>query len=417
MPVSDEWLTEHFDYLAHEFGDDIHPVLARLRDIAPIARSDAYDGYWILSRYEEVLAAAQDWETWSSEVGGGISIKPAGMTVKALPVTVDPPLHREYKRLINGWLTPGIVAGYEKRTRDLVTGLIDQFIEAGECEFQTAFAQPFPGLGFFELVLGAPPAEAREVNHHAHMAANPGNPDTATHWAALNEWIANFVDDRIGGERRDDVVDAVLHAEIEGRPITRPEVLGVVTLLILGGLDTTAGVLGAIMIRFCQDPGIPALLRDRPELVPSAVEELLRLDGSFIGIGRTARQATELGGCPVQAGGKAYLSWASANRDETEFSDPDSFDALRPRNRHVAFGAGPHRCAGSHLARLNLRVAIEELVGRLGNLRLQIPAAEVAWHTGFSRTPLNVPIAFDRGGRQAVQRSAPLPMSPGTSSQ
>jgi cytochrome P450 len=394
MAVSDEWLTEHFDYLSHEFGDDIHPALERLRARCPIAHSDAYGGYWILTRYDDVLTAAQNWETWSSEYGGGVGIKPAGMTVKAIPVHIDPPLHREYKRLINVWFTSAAVAPFEARTRELVTRLIDDFVDAGECDFQAAFAQPFPGLAFFELVLAAPPEEAREVNHHAHTAANPGNPDTAKHWAALNDWIVEFVARRRKEPRRDDVVDAVLHAQIDGRPITEAEIVGIITLLILGGLDTTAGVLGANIIRFCEHPEIPELLRARPELVPAAVEELLRLDGSFIGIGRTARNDTELNGCPVATGEKAYLSWASANRDDAEFANPNDFDAERRRNRHVAFGAGPHRCAGSNLARLNLRVAIEELVARLDNMKLQIPSSEIRWHTGFSRTPLSVPITF-----------------------
>ena len=394
MTLGDEWLTEHFDYLSHDFGDDVHPALARLRELCLVAHSDQYGGYWILTRYDDVLRAAQDWETWSSEVGGGVSIKPAGMSVKAIPVHIDPPLHREYKRLINQWFTVAAVAGYEQRTRELVTELIDNFVDAGECEFQAAFAQPLPGLAFFELVLNAPPDEAQEVNHHAHTAANPGNPDTAKHWAALNEWIVDFVERRRNEPSRDDVVNAVLDAEIDGRPITQAEVVGIITLLILGGLDTTAGVLGASMIRFCEDPKIPALLSERPEVVPAAVEELLRLEGSFIGIGRTARHETELNGCPVAAGEKVYMSWASADRDEAEFDNPDEFDPFRSSNRHLAFGAGPHRCAGSNLARLNLRVAFEELVRRLDDLQLQVPTSAIGWHTGFSRTPLSVPITF-----------------------
>jgi cytochrome P450 len=400
MTATDESRASHFDYLAPEFGHDVHSVLARMRAECPVAHSDRYGGYWVLTSYDDVLEAAQDWETWSSQVGGGVSIKPAGMTVTAIPVHIDPPLHREYKRLINGWLTPAIVSTYEGRTRELVTGLIDGFIEAGHCDFQTDFAQPFPGLGFFELVLGAPPGEAAEVNHHAHLAANPGNPDTAPHWAALNAWIVDFLDRRRRSPRRPDIVDAVLHAEIEARPITEKEVIGIITLLILGGLDTTAGVLGAAMIRFSQEPDIPEGLRKRPDLLADAVEELLRLDGSFIGIGRTARHETRLDGCPVQPGEKVYLSWASANRDAAEFDHPDQFDAERPRNRHVAFGAGPHRCAGSHLARLNLKVAVAELVDRLHDIRLQVSPSEIPWHAGFNRTPLHVPITFRPGPRK-----------------
>jgi cytochrome P450 len=400
MAVSDEWLSEHFDYLSHDFGDDIHPVLERMRQVCPVAHSDQHDGYWILSRYEDVLRAAQDWETWSSEVGGGVGIPATHMTVKAIPVHIDPPLHREYKRLINAWFTPAVVAPYEDRTRQIVTRLIDDFIDDGECEFQSAFAQPFPGAAFFELVLDAPPDEAAEVNAHATEAANPANTDAGAHWAAMHGWIVQFLDKRRSGPRRADVVDAVLHAEIEGRPIREDEVVGIITLLILGGLDTTAGVLGGIMLRFCEHPEIPALLREKPDLVPAAVEELLRLEGSFIGIGRTATHETELGGCPVAAGGKAYLSWASANRDEAEFEHPHDFDLDRVRNRHIAFGAGPHRCAGSNLARLNLRVAVHELTQRLHDVKLTIPTSEVPWHTGFARAPLRVPISFRPSARR-----------------
>jgi cytochrome P450 len=289
-----------------------------------------------------------------------------------------------------------VVAAYEPATRGIVNRLIDDFIADGECDFQTAFAQPFPGMAFFELVLNAPTDEAAKVNAHATAAALPTTVNRGEHWMALIGWITEFLDERRNGPRRHDVVDAVLHAQIEGRPITDGEVVGIILLLLLGGLDTTAGVLGGAVIRFSEQPEIPALLRERPELLPSAVEELVRLDGSFVGIGRTARHDTELGGCPVKAHDKAYLSWASANRDETEFPSPDEFDVERARNRHLGFGAGPHRCAGSNLARLNLRIAVHELLQRLDDIELQIPASEVPWHLGFARSPMQVPIRFRR---------------------
>nr|MDT0667339.1 cytochrome P450 [Micromonospora sp. DSM 115978] len=142
---------------------------------------------------------------------------------------------------------------------------------------------------------------------------------------------------------------------------------------------------------FCAEPEIPALLRAKPELMPTAVEELLRLDGSFACIARTARHDTELGGHTVKAGEQVLMYWVSANRDETEFDNPDAFDLDRARNRHIAFGAGPHRCAGSSLARMNLRIAFEEIVRRLDDIKLQ-PGADVDFHTTFNRAPLSVPI-------------------------
>ncbi len=141
--ITDEWCTEHFDYLAPEFSRELHPTLARMRSLCPVAHSDQYGGYWIATSYEDVLRVAQDWESFSSELG--VSVPATQMTVRAIPEHVDPPLHRVYKRLINAYFTPAAVAPYEAPTRALVTRLIDGFIEAGTCDFLVDFARPVPG--------------------------------------------------------------------------------------------------------------------------------------------------------------------------------------------------------------------------------------------------------------------------------
>ncbi|HET6949705.1 MAG TPA: cytochrome P450 [Acidimicrobiales bacterium] len=396
-PLTDEWCAHHFNYLAPEFAREIHPTLARMRARCPVTHSDERGGFWVVTRYEDVLRVAQDWETFSSELG--VAIPDTKMVVPAIPEHIDPPLHRAYKRLISAWFTPAVVRPYEEPTRALVTRLIDEFVEAGRCDFMTDFAQPFPGLAFFDLVLNAPPEQVREVADLAQRASVPTNPDSRECWQALNAWITGFVAQRRAQPPQGDVVDAILAAEIDGRPVTETEVLGLILLLILGGLETTAGALGQFMLRFVREPEIPALLRDRPELVPAAVEELLRLEDPFLAIGRTVRHDTEIDGHPIRAGEKVLISWASANRDEDEFPDPDAFDLDRARNRHIAFGAGPHRCAGSNLARLNLRVAVHELVQRLDGIELLAPEDSLPFHTAFNRSPLALPIAFSPGPR------------------
>jgi len=396
-PIGDEWCIEHFDYLSPDFSRELHPTLARMRALCPVAHSDQYNGYWIATKYEDVLRIAQDWETFSSELG--ISVPETQMTVHAIPEHVDPPLHRVYKRLINAYFTPAAVAPYEEPTRALVTRLIDDFVEAGTCDFLTDFARPFPGLAFFDLVLSAPSDELSEINDLATKASVPNNPDAREHWAALHKWIRDFVELRRGQPPRGDVVDAILNAHIEGRPVTEGEILGLILLLILGGLETTAGALGHFMIRFCQEPEIPARLRRQPELIPDAVEELLRLEGPFIAIGRTARHDAEIAGHHIKQGEKVMIYWASANRDESEFGDAAAFDLNRNANRHIAFGAGPHRCAGSNLARMNLRVAVHEVVQRLTDLKLTAPVEDLPFHSAFNRSPLSVPISFTPGPR------------------
>jgi cytochrome P450 len=396
-PITDDWCAHRFDHLSPELAAELHETLARMRSDHPVARSEAHGGFWVVSRYEDVLRVAQDWRTFSS--AQGVSVPQTKMVVRALPEHVDPPLHRTYKRLINAYFTPAVVAGYEAPTRDLVTRLIDEFVEAGECDFMADFARPFPGLAFFELVLNAPPDEVAAINELATTASVPTNPKARENWQAMFAWIKGFVDERRRRPPRGDVVDAVLAAEVEGRPITEEEVIGVVQLLILGGLETTAGALGQFLIRFAREPEIPASLRRRPELIPDAVEELLRLEPPFIAIARTATCDTEIGGQRIAAGDKVVIYWASANRDEVEFACPAAFDLDRPSNRHLSFGAGPHRCAGSNLARMNLRIAVDEVVRRLDGIALADTGGPIPFHSALNRAPLTVPITFTPGAR------------------
>jgi cytochrome P450 len=393
-PIDDEWVEHHFDHLSPDLAPELHATLARARQRCPVAHSDRYEGgFWVVTRYEDVLRIAQDWQTFSSELGMTVPYMPTPF--KVIPVAIDPPLQREFKRLINAYFTPAVVAEWEQPTRALVTRLIDGFVEKGECDFMADFARPFPGLAFLDLALHAPVEDLEELNHYATMSSQTHLPESQECLMKLFEWIARFVEERRRQGPRGDVVDALMDAEIEGRPITDEEVIGSIQLLILGGLETTAGVLGMSMLRFCEQPEIPAQLRARPELIPSAVEELLRLDGSFVCIGRTARHDTEVRGQEIKEGQRVMLYWASANRDEDEFPDPDTFQADRSPNRHLAFGAGPHRCAGSHLARMNLRIALEEVVGRLDGFTLQ-DGARIEWNSTFNRAPLAVPITFTR---------------------
>jgi cytochrome P450 len=404
VSITDEWVRKHFDHLSPELARDLHPTLARARSLCPVARSDVYeDGFWVLTRYEDVLKVAQDWQTFSSELGITVPHKPPSTPMKILPVAVDPPLQRTFKRLVNAHFTPAKVAPWEAPTRALVNELIDRFIERGECDFMTEFARPFPGLAFFDQALHAPAEDLEQVNHWATMASLTHLEESGESLMKLAGWIGRFIatrqaDERGGAARRGDVVGAVLDAEIEGRPITPQEAIGTIHLLILGGLETTAGVPGAAMMRFCEHPEILDQIRERPELIDAAVEELLRLDGSFICIGRTARHDTEIDGHQVKRGERVIMYWASANRDAAEFDDPDAYDPARERNRHIAFGPGPHRCVGSNLARMNLRIAIDEIARRLRDIKLK-PGPGIDFHSTFNRAPLSVPITFTPGKR------------------
>ncbi len=393
-PPSDDWLAHHFDHLSPVLSDRHLEVLERMRAQCPVTHSDQHGGFWVVTDYENVLHVAQDWETFSSELG--FTVPRPENPPKILPMGVDPPVHLEFKRLINPYFSSRVVAEWAGPTRELVNRLIDSFVEQGECDFMQAFAGKFPGLAFFDFALHAPPEDLEKLNEWATLASLPHLPGAQEGLLNMAAWIAGFVERRKNQPHQGDVVDAIMNAEIEGRPITPEEVIGTIHLLILGGLETTAGVLGMSMLRFCSQPEIPALLRAKPELIPGAVEELLRLDGALACIARTTRHGTELGGHHIEEGESVLVYWVSANRDEAEFPDPDQFILDRASNRHLAFGAGPHRCAGSNLARMNLRIAFEELLRRLHDIELQ-RGAEIHYHLGFNRSPFSVPITFTAG--------------------
>jgi len=401
-PLPDDWRRRHFDPNAPELAPRMYETLASLRGECPVARSDVYDGFWVVTKYEDVLATAQDWQTYSS--AHGLTVPTAPIAIRNLPVEVDPPVQRVYKRLITPFFTPRAVAAYEEPTRDLVNGLIDAFIESGSCEFMDEFARPFPSLAFFDMVISAPPEDIERVAYMASKASLPNDPEAGECWLGLSAWIRDFIEQRRRRPSRGDVVDAVIAAEIDGRPITDDEIIGVIQLVILGGLETTASALGLWFHRFCAQPEIPARLRANPRLIPAAVEELLRIDSPFISIARTAVADGTIGDQAVRSGDKVVLYWASANRDDAEFATPEEFCPDRESNRHLAFGVGPHRCAGSNLARLNLRIGLEESLRRLHDIRLA-DGADIHFHSTTTRSPLALPITFTPGSRQTSLRT------------
>jgi cytochrome P450 len=393
-PLTDDWCRDHFDHFSPELAADFPAVFSRMRSLCPVAHSDQYGGFWVVSKYDDVFRVAQDWDTFSSAYGLTVPIAP--IAVRNLPVEVDPPIQRVYKRLINPYFSPAAILPWEENTRQLVTRMLDAFIERGYCDFMAEFARPYPALSFFDIALSAPPEDIDRVAYMASKSSLPNDPEAGECWIGLSEWISEFVASRRQQPRRHDVVDGVLHAEIEGRPITDEEIIGIIQLLILGGLETTAGALGMMMVRFCEQPEIVAMLRHQPERIPDAIEEMLRLDPPFIQVGRTALRDAEVAGRQIKKGDKVLMYWASAGRDEDQFSDADDFSLERPHNRHMAFGLGPHRCAGSNLARMNMRVALNEIVQRFDDIKLQ-EGAEIHYHSTTTRAPLAVPISFTPG--------------------
>ena len=277
-PTPGSSVPERFDHLSPELSGVLYPDARSHAVDLPGRASDEHGGFWVVTDYEDVLKVAQDWDTFSS--AHGLTVPPAPIATRNIPVEVDPPEHRVYKRLINRYFTPAAVAEWEDGTRALITRLIDDFIEEGHCEFMGSFARPLPARTFFEFALGAPQDDVEKVAYLASKSSTPNDPEAAACWKGLSEWITGFLDGRRADGRGGDVVDAVLDARIDGRPITHDEAVGIVQLLILGGLETTAGALGMMMVRLSTEPSTREQLAGSKEVAPEAIEELLRLDAA-----------------------------------------------------------------------------------------------------------------------------------------
>ena len=279
-----------------------------------------------------------------------------------------------------------------------MTGLIDSFIETGKCDFIAQFAFPLPALSLFGMVLNAPPDELDYVGYLASKAHLPEDPDGPECWKALSEWVRTFVESRRHQPPVGDVVDAVMGGEVEGRAVTNDEVIGTIQNLILGGLETTASALGMTMIRLCEHPEIPEVLKrdptqDPPRLSRNSSDWMVRSSPSLAP--QSKRPSWEGQGSSRET--RSWCTSRAANRDTSEFPDPETFDPNR-QNRHLAFGAGPHRCVGSNLARMNMRIALEEIVARLDDLSIQ-EGTELHFHATSTRAPREVPICFTPGRR------------------
>jgi cytochrome P450 len=386
-------LLDRFDPFDPEMEDHFFEVTEELRQKCPVVHSEAQGGFWTLSRFEDVMNGFGDERSFTTVPT--VVIPPNPGAVPIIPLQCEPGIHREFRRLLDPYFRAGAVAKYEPGIRQIATGLIDGFVERGQCEFVSDFARRLPGLVVFGLFLGLPESEIDEGYHwtmaimHAH-----GTPEAPMVHRNFLAYISRLLEQRESMARRDDVVDALLHGTVEGRPPTRDEVLRCLIQLIAAGLDTTAHALGNMVVTLTERPELLQRLRDEPGLLPKAIEELLRWDPPAGGLVRTALDDIDIGGRKLRAGDPVLLLVAAANRDPEEFGGADRLDFERDRNRHLSFGYGAHYCLGVHLARLELRVAMEEVLSRLHAIRI---ADRVRYDSGCSRGPRLLNMAFTPG--------------------
>jgi cytochrome P450 len=374
-------------------------ILGQVQARCPVAHSDAHGGLWILTRHDDVVRAGQDWETFSSAGGAApVPFDDGGLGFRLVPLETDPPLHRGIRKLLNPFFLPAAVAALEDETRAIAVELIDALQACGACEFMSQYAVALPAHVLFRTLLGLGVDTIGDALHWVDRLVM--EPEAAMEvLMELMPWCYSHLEAR-KAVRRDDVLDAVVHGLVDGeRPLDEFEQVEVLVLLIIGGLETTANALGNIGLHLATDPE----LRDRlagmtGARLTRACDEFLRYEAPAPGMGRTVGRDVEVAGRQLRAGERVILYYGAANRDPEVWKEPDRLVLDREdANRHLAFGTGPHHCLGSHLARLELRVGVEELLRRLPDLRLD-PSHQLTWRTAFSRGPAKLPLVFSPGG-------------------
>lgn len=375
------------------FSEDLFwPTLTELREQCPVYRSERNQRV-VVSRYADIVAVTQDWKTFSSKVGvPPVPFEASEGAFKLLPSEADGEYHRAIRELLNPFFTLKKAQELAPKFRSLTNELIDEFCERGECEFVADFAEKLPGLAVYEGVLGAPRDDLEKVmGWFQSILLN--QEDSASAQSELLAWCRGLIESRRGGDERHDVIDAIVHGTILGRPLTELEQVQILINTTVGALETTVRALSNMVLHLATRPDLVRKLSSGESGFDRAVEEFLRYEAPAPMLGRTATCDTTMHGTEIDKGSQVLLCYSAANRDPRRFDDPDTIDFDRSDLRHLAFSRGPHVCLGQHIARLELQVALEGIIHRLQDLRLA-EGGEVVYQPTVARGPERLDIRF-----------------------
>lgn len=383
-----------FDITDPELADP-HERLAEIQAKTPVAYAPFHGGYWLVTRYHDVHEVTRNYEYFSNEC---VAV-PKNMADRSIPLEYDPPEHTNYRQILNPLFSPPRMRALEQQIRATATELIDAFAGRGECDFVSEFAHPLPTRTFLSQ-MGWPQADADLFTHWTEdiLVGRPGaseEDDTAVRMKASEEVFAYFTE-MIAARRKspsDDATSVLLEAQYGGeRPLRDDELLRALWLLMLGGLHTVRGVLAFGLMQLMRHPEQRQRIITDPAVIPSAVEELLRIEAP-VTAGRMVAKPVELGGAKMEPGDMVLVFLSAASRDPEEFDDPHTVRVDRTPNRHFAFSGGPHRCVGSHLGRVELAIGIEEIHRRIPDYRMA-EDAQPRTHHGQVRGVYELPITF-----------------------
>ena len=379
-----------------------HEMFRVLRAEAPVYWHEEPDGpgFWAITRYRDVVTISRDPGTFSSALGSAMRAEqpPEHLeTQRLMMLNMDPPRHNKQRSLVNKAFTPRMVMLLEPRVRRAANDIIDAIAERGECDFVKSIAAELPLMVIAEM-LGVPHEDRHVVFSCSNRMIGMDDPEYRTTpedgMAAATEMYAYA--NQLALERRDhprdDLVSALMTAEVDGERLTELEFDLFFILLSVAGNETTRNLISGGMHALLEHPEQRDRLLDDPALVPSAVEEMLRWVSPVMNFRRTATRDAEIRGQKIANGQKVVMYYPSANRDEEIFRDPFAFDVARHPNEHLAFGIGQHFCLGAKLARLEIRIMFEELLRRLPDIELAGPVRRL--RSNFINGIKEMPIRF-----------------------
>jgi cytochrome P450 len=403
-PVED-W-TSDYDIFDPGYIKNPFPVWDELRGKCPVAHTDRWGGSWMPTKYADLFAIAQDFQHFSSrdvlvaptDDGREPDVEPPpgleGYEAGAPPITSDPPVHTWARRLLLPPFSVQAIAKWEPETRELCRSLIDGFIEDGRADAAAGYAQQIPPR-IIASMLGIPREEADTFTEwvrnflelgltNAELRGDAGLKMFLYLWEKIQDHKAN---------PKDDLINYLLNAQVDGQPVPEQHILGTCFLILVAGIDTTWSSIGSALWHLAQSPEDCERLVNEPALINTAVEELLRAY-SPVTMARIVAEDYQYNGCKFSEGERLLMNFPAANRDPEKFPDPDKVIIDRATNPHIAFGVGIHRCAGSNLARMEMRVAIQEWLARIPKFHLEDPSA-VTWAGGQVRGPRSMVVLFD----------------------
>jgi cytochrome P450 len=377
---------EEYDPYSPEFQADPFSVYRWMLEEAPVYHSEKW-GWYALSRWEDVRAAALDPETFLSFEGIDIDATATDQSGPGFLPDIDNPRHDQLRKIVQPWFLPRRIAKHEAHVREVVKQFIQGWETREEIDIAQELSWPLPMEVFFDLI-GLPSHEEAgraqlERWVHELKDRDPGDDQLTPVAKAATEGIRNFFVELLNDRRehpREDLITHIVQADVEGVPLAEEEitamseVMGLMTILLFGSAETTSGLMSTFFKLLAENPDQLALLQQDPSLIPDAVEEAVRWATPLQLVARTTSRDVTLHGVTIPKGARVVLVYGAANRDPRQFKNPDKFDVTRGRFRHLGFGEGLHGCVGRPLALLDIKVAAEELLPLLGDFEQSQPA-------------------------------------------